>query len=173
MAQGGAGRHPLVCPQGGLTTLRRCAMTYLPAGFAVPPYLPHESGFEAGCRERVLRIQRCVECGLFRHPPSPRCPHCRSARDEWPAVVGTGEVYTYTIVRHAATEALRAALPYNVVVVLLDGTDGVRLVSNLIDVSPERIRIGLRVRLDWERRGEIDLPCFRLDSTREEPDEHS
>ena len=147
------------------------AMAYLPTGFAVPPYLPHEAGFAQGCREQVLRIQRCRDCGRFRHPPSPRCPHCRSEACDWPAVAGGGEVYSYTIVRHAASEALRAALPYNVVVVLLDGTDGVRLVSNLIDAAPEMVRIGLRVRLDWERRGDLDLPCFRIDSHGEVRDE--
>jgi uncharacterized OB-fold protein len=79
-------------------------------------------------------------------------------------VSGDGEVYTWTVVRHAVNPALRDSVPYNVVVVLLDGTDGVRLVSNLIDAPPEALRIGLRVTLTWERRGDVDLPCFRVAS---------
>jgi uncharacterized OB-fold protein len=139
-------------------------MSYLPAGFDVPAYLPHERGFAAACFERRLGIQRCLDCGRFRHPPQPRCAHCRSDRSDWAEVAGTGEVYSWTVVWHAANPALRGSVPYNVVVVLLDGTDGVRLVSNLVDVAPEDLRVGLRVELVWERRGEIDLPCFRLAS---------
>lgn len=137
-------------------------VAYLPVGFDVPPYLPHERGFEWACRERRLCIQRCLDCHRFRHPPQPRCAHCRSDRSEWAEVSGEGEVYTWTVVRHAVNPALRDSLPYNVVVVLLDGTDGVRLVSNLVDALPEALQIGLRVTLTWERRGDIDLPCFRV-----------
>jgi uncharacterized OB-fold protein len=54
-------------------------------------------------------------------------------------------------------------LPYNVIVVLLEGTEGVRLVSNLIDTPPEQIRIGQRVMLHWDPRGAMPLPCFQLD----------
>ncbi len=138
-------------------------MPYLPAGFEVPPFLPHEHGFAEGCRRRELRLQRCTDCGRFRQPPAPRCAHCRSNRSDWTAVSGRGEIYTYTIVRHAANPVLREALPYNVVVVLLDGTEGVRLVSNLVDTAPEHIRIGQRVVLHWDIRDAMPLPCFRLD----------
>jgi uncharacterized OB-fold protein len=75
------------------------------------------------------------------------------------------------VVWHAASAALRAAVPYNVVVVLLDGTGGVRLVSNLIDTAHEQIRIGMRVRLAWEQRGELELPCFVHDNGQEIPGE--
>jgi uncharacterized OB-fold protein len=138
-------------------------MPYLPAGFAVPPFLPHELGFAEGCRVRELRLQRCADCGRFRQPPAPRCAHCRSNRADWTAVSGRGEIFTFTIVRHAANPVLREALPYNVIVVLLEGTEGVRLVSNLIDLPPEQIRIGQRVVLHWDLRGAMPLPCFQLD----------
>ncbi len=137
-------------------------MAYLPEGFDVPPMLPHELAFRDFCDAGELRIQRCGDCGCFRHPPQPVCSHCRSRHIDWAHVSGEGEVYSYTVIHQAATGALREATPYNVVVVLLDGTQDVRLISNLIDVEPEALRIGLRVRLVWETHGGHQVPRFRL-----------
>lgn len=136
-------------------------MSYLPDGFAVPPALPHEAAFWQHCAQRELRIQQCADCGRFRHPPQPACARCRSTRSRWTAVTGDGEVYTYTIVHHAAEKVLREALPYNVAIVLLDGADDVRLTSNVIDAKPEEMRVGLRVKLVWESAGGRWLPRFR------------
>jgi uncharacterized OB-fold protein len=136
-------------------------MSYLPADFVVPEALPHERPFWDYCEKRELRIQQCVDCGRFRHPPQPVCAQCRSTRTQWTQVSGKGEVYTYTIVHHAATPALRESVPYNVAIVLLDGADDVRLTSNVVDASLEEMRVGLRVELVWETAGGRLLPRFR------------
>lgn len=136
-------------------------MAYLPEGYAVPPPLPHERAFWEFCERRELRIQQCVDCARFRHPPQPHCPHCRSVQNRWTQVAGTGEVYTFTIVRQAAEPKLREATPYNVAIVLLDGTGDIRLTSNVIDASPDEMRVGLRVSLVWEAAGGMTLPRFR------------
>jgi uncharacterized protein len=136
-------------------------MSYLPADFAVPEALPHERPFWDYCQKRELRIQQCVDCGRFRHPPQPVCAQCRSTRTQWTQVSGKGEVYTYTIVHHAATPALRETVPYNVAIVLLDRADDVRLTSNVVDVTPDQMRVGLRVELVWETAGGRLLPRFQ------------
>jgi uncharacterized OB-fold protein len=136
-------------------------MSYLPSDFAVPAPLPHEVPFWEYCERRELRIQQCASCGRFRHPPQPVCALCRSTKSQWTQVGGDGEVYTYTIVHHAATPSLREAVPYNVAIVLLDGADDVRLTSNVIDVPPGEMRVGLRVKLAWETAGGRLLPRFR------------
>ena len=56
-------------------------------------------------------------------------------------------------------------VPYNVVVVQLDGITGdpVRVVSNLIDATQDTLQVGTRVDLAPERvNDEIGLPLFRL-----------
>lgn len=136
-------------------------MSYLPADFTVAPALPHERPFWEYCQRRELRIQQCADCGRFRHPPQPVCAQCRSTRSQWTPVPGGGEVYTYTIVHHAAEKTLREAVPYNVAIVLLDGAGDVRLTSNVIDASPAEMRVGLRLKLHWETAGERLLPRFR------------
>jgi len=91
-----------------------------------------------------LRFQRCSGCGAFRHYPRPTCPSCLSREFSWELSSGRGVVHTWTIVRGPTLPAFEAKLPYNVVDVLLD--EGVHFVSEVLDVAPEEIRAGMRVR---------------------------
>ena len=78
---------------------------------------------------------------------------------------GTGSVYTFTVVHHAAHPALKGTVPYNIAIVLLDGADEVRLISNVVDVPFAEMAIGLRVRVAWEKAAEGRiLPRFRRDT---------
>ncbi|MGI6856290.1 Zn-ribbon domain-containing OB-fold protein [Mesorhizobium sp. 1B3] len=143
-------------------------MSYLPAGTPLPQPTPDDQAYWDFIRQRQLRIQRCTYCARFRHPPMPNCPSCRSASAEWAAVSGNGEVFSYTIVRHAAHPALKTALPFNVAVVMLDDAGDVRLVSNVVDASHEEMRIGLSVSLVWEATedgGWLPRFCKRADAT--------
>lgn len=137
-------------------------MSYLPEGTPLPTPTPDDQAYWDFIGRRELRIQRCAECARFRHPPMPNCPHCRSSRFDWQPVSGTGTVFTYTIVRHAAHPALKAALPFNVAVIMLDDADDVRIVSNVVDAAPDEIGIGMPVELVWEPREDGGwLPRFR------------
>ena len=71
-------------------------------------------------------------------------------------------MFSYTIAHHAVHPTLKAALPYNIAVVLLEGAGDVRLVSNIIDAAPEEMRIDMPVELVWEDLpGGMTLPRFR------------
>lgn len=118
--------------------------------------------FWDACRRRELRLQRCSECGAFRQPPSAGCPHCGSAQSDWPLLSGRGTVFSYTIVHHAAVPPLAAEVPYNVVVVALDDAPGARLISNLLDVAPAEVAVGMRVVIAWDEvKPDVVLPRFR------------
>jgi uncharacterized OB-fold protein len=118
--------------------------------------------FWDACRRRELRLQRCADCGRFRQPPQPGCVHCGSPRSDWPLLPGTGSVFSWTVVHHAATPALTPDVPYVVVVVEPDGAPGARLISNLLD-PPAEIPIGLRVAVVWDEGGpDLVLPRFRV-----------
>jgi uncharacterized OB-fold protein len=48
-------------------------------------------------------------------------------------------------------------------VVELPGTDGCRVLGNVVDVEPEEVKIGLPVTLDWyDVREGTSVPIFRL-----------
>jgi uncharacterized OB-fold protein len=123
---------------------------------------PNTKPFWEACRRRELRLQRCTDCGCFRQPPLPGCPHCGSKHSDWPLLSGRGRIFSFTVVHHAAVPTLRESVPYNVVVVELEGAGGARLISNLLDAPPEALRVGLAVEIAWDEvREDLVLPRFR------------
>ena len=137
-------------------------MPYLPESmpFPVPPLDARR--FWDYCAERRLMFQACADCGQLRHPPTPVCPACRSGAETWIDAPAVGEVYSYTVVHHSSHESVAGALPYNVVLITFPGMAGVRLVSNLVDVAPGELAIGIAVELAWEPAGDgLWLPRFK------------
>jgi uncharacterized protein len=117
--------------------------------------------WEAAARHRLV-VQQCALCGFTRHPPGPVCPRCGSTTSRWSDLPGTGSVFTFTVVRQAFIPALADRIPYVVIAVDLDGAGGTRIVSNLVDVDPSDVTIGMRVAVVWEDMGpELALPRFR------------
>lgn len=116
--------------------------------------------------EHRLVVQCCAACSHTRLPPAPVCPECRSAEAGWREVPGRGEVYTYTVVHRPIAAA--QPLPTVIAVVALADAGGVRMISNLVGVAPEAVRIGMPVELVWEdMSADLAIPRFRpLDATR-------
>jgi uncharacterized OB-fold protein/acyl dehydratase len=114
--------------------------------------------FWEGVERGELLIQRCRACGELRHPPRPMCPRCRSL--EWDAVraCGRGTVHSYVVPHHPRLPAF----PDRYVVALVDLEEGTRLVTNLVGVAPEEVRIGMAVELECTKvDDELVLPLFR------------
>ena len=137
-------------------------MSYLPTGMPIPKPTPDDAPFWAACQQRRLVIRHCDGCGHYFHPPMPCCPRCGSVSVSWKPVSGRGTVFTWTVGHHPVHPALKGHPPYNVSVVLLDDADDVRLVSNVVDVAPDELRIGLPVTVCFEDAGDGTLlPRFR------------
>ena len=107
----------------------------------------YERGFWEGTQARELRIQRCSSCQKFRHPPSPMCPYCHSLSYDWAKTSGHGVVYSFLIVRQPAHPALREKeqTPYNICLIELEEQEGLRIISNVLDIAPEDIHIDMPV----------------------------
>ena len=107
-----------------------------------------------------LVVQRCTDCGETRLPPSPVCAKCRSENAEWQEVSGRGEVYTYTTVHRPI--APDQPLPTLIAVIALEGSGGKRILSNLVEVDPEKVEIGMPVEVVWEdMSADLAIPRFR------------
>jgi uncharacterized OB-fold protein len=118
--------------------------------------------FWAGTAAGELRIQRCGQCGTLRHPPGPGCPACGALRPEHIVAAGTGEVYSYVVHHHPPVPGRR--LP--IVVALVELVEGVRMVGELLDVTPDQVRVGAPVRVDLVRiDDELTIPAWRLVET--------
>jgi hypothetical protein len=113
--------------------------------------------FWDAAREGRLVTQRCAGCGRFQHPPRPMCPSCHGLDLEIVDVAGTGVVYSYSILHHPQ----HPSFDYPVVAALIDLDEGVRILSNLVDVPPEEVRIGMPVEVRFvPTRDEMTVPVF-------------
>ena len=101
--------------------------------------------FWAGLRTHELRILRCGECRTFVHPPQASCPKCLSLDLTAEAVSGRGTVYSYTVVNREFAPGIEP--PYVAALVDLVEQDGLRLVTNLVNVTIADVRIGMAVRV--------------------------
>jgi len=125
-----------------------------------PVVTPDTEFFWDGTARGELRIQRCGECGALRHPPGPMCPDCGAGRPGYVVAAGTGEVYSYVVHHHPPVPGRQ--VPF--VVALVQLTEGVRMVGELLGADPERVRIGMPVRAGFVRvDGELTLPAWRED----------
>ncbi|ANS66397.1 hypothetical protein SLINC_4173 [Streptomyces lincolnensis] len=116
------------------------------------------AGFWDGVRQHRLLIQRCADCAALRFPWLPGCGSCGSP--DWDTVEATGEgtVYSYVVMHHPPFPAFDP--PY--AVALIELTEGVRMISNIVGVPHDRVRIGRPVRLEFQRYDdEVVLPVFR------------
>jgi uncharacterized OB-fold protein len=91
----------------------------------------------------TLLFQHCDTCGYVRFPPAPVCPECLGVTFDWQPDSGLGTVWSYCIYHRAFDAAFAEALPYNVALVELDS--GPRLISNVLGVQVEDLRVGMRV----------------------------
>jgi hypothetical protein len=86
------------------------------------------------------------------------CPHCRSLEFEASELSGQGTLYSYAVLHHPRNPAF----DYPVLAALVDLDEGIRLVSNLVDVEPAGIRIGMRLEVTFvPTAGDRSVPVFR------------
>lgn len=132
-----------------------------------PTPTPESMAFWTGGRNGELLINRCHGCGHFFHPPGPACWRCRSTDVAPEPVSGRGTVAAYTINRQPWIPGLDP--PYIVAMVELADEPDVRLITNVVGVSGDDIRVGLPVEVffeDWtamsgEEDSRVWLPLFR------------
>ena len=134
-----------------------------PADVIVLSPNPSTLPFWEATADHRLVVPRCTTCGKYRMPPSPFCWNCRAQDVEWVEQDGTGVVYSFTVIRHAVIPDVKDALPFVAAVVELPGTNGCRLVANIVDCEPEIVHVGAPVELDWyDVRDGTTVPVFRL-----------
>lgn len=105
-----------------------------------------------------LRIQQCEGCGALHHPPMVRCPACAGYAFGYRVASGRAHVYSCVEPVHPAFPAFDP--PY--VVGLVELEEGTRLLTNIVDVEPDRVEVGMPVELALrEVEGGMTLPFFR------------
>lgn len=133
--------------------------SYLPDTMPQPQPSQDDAPFWSACNEGRLLIRHCNDCQQFSHPLMPACLQCAFTRmvegSQW-------QRHRIHLHHHPTHSALKGNVAYNVAVVLLDGAGDVRLVSNVVDVAPEDMKIGLPVSVYWDDVGQgVQLPPFQ------------
>lgn len=111
--------------------------------------------WEAAARGR-LAFQRCSESGLPVFPPRYLSPHGGGPL-VWEDSAGLGRLYSFSTIHRAPTAAWAERVPYTVGFVELD--EGYIMFSG-IRVSPEKLAVGMRLKVSFETRGAFALPVF-------------
>jgi uncharacterized OB-fold protein len=138
-------------------------MAFFPIPFHLPPLEGPFAAFWTAARARRLVVQRCADCGAWRHPPGAVCWRCRSANAAFEPVSGRGTILSYTVVHQELVPELAGAGPYNVIVVELQDIPDVHIISNLVGTANEAIAVGLPVEVIFEDVDDtVTLPRFRL-----------
>jgi uncharacterized OB-fold protein len=101
--------------------------------------------FWDGTARHELRVQRCNGCGALLMPPGPCCPDCGSFDLGWVVSAGRGTLYSFAVPHYPQVRGFA----YPLVVGLVELEEGVRIVSNLVGLSPGQLAIGMPLELAW------------------------
>ena len=128
--------------------------------FPLPVPTEDNQPFWDALREGRLVVQSCAACSTLVHPPRPMCPECGSFEKTWREMSGRGTVYSYVVTHQAIHPSYADRTPYATVLVELE--EGPILTTNLIDVAPDEIEIGMPVAVSFVPVSEeVTLPLFQ------------
>lgn len=134
-------------------------MSAVPARLAPTPS-PESAEYWAGLRRHELLLQKCGDCGAHQFYPRALCSACGGGRLEWSRASGRATLRSWSLVRRAVSEAYAADLPYALALVQLD--EGPTMMSTLVDVALDAVRIGAALEVVYDDRPEgYTLPRFR------------
>lgn len=114
--------------------------------------------FYEGLEREALLVQKCSGCGALRSLPSPACGQCRSL--EWAAVPLSGDATIHSYVIHHHPPLPGFAMPHPIVVA--DMAEGVRLLGGMDGTDPSSLQIGLPIKVEFLRRGDVAAYRFCL-----------
>lgn len=124
-----------------------------------PPVTELTEPFWAATRERRLLVQWCVSCEQPVWFPREVCPWCLDNALEWREASGRGVVYAFLVEHRPNLPEVFGDSPY--VVALVDLSEGVRLMSNIVGCRPDTVDVGLPVQVTWESLSDgRNLPLF-------------
>jgi uncharacterized OB-fold protein/acyl dehydratase len=155
----GTGRQAKPAPEPAVSAGEQASGTASEARPLRPrPAITDDSRFWfEGAKAHKLLVQRCVQCGVLRHPPRPRCEQCGSY--EWDTIEasGRGTVYSYVVNHYPQVPAF----DYPLAVGLVELEEGTRLVADIVGVDPADVHVGMAVEVEFvDHDPDLTLPAF-------------
>ncbi|MEA0562628.1 MULTISPECIES: Zn-ribbon domain-containing OB-fold protein [Lysinibacillus] len=111
----------------------------------------NEPYWDAADRHELM-LQKCEICHAYNHPPGPACAKCGSTELSWENQGTTimGTIYSYVVSYRPFLPGFQDELPMIIVVIKLDHLQEVKIIGNLLECSPEDIKIGMPVKMIWQ-----------------------
>lgn len=122
-------------------------MTVAQRPLPVPGHYMASEPFWAGVARGELLIQRCNTTGRLQFPPRPVSLATGRRDTSWVAVSGRASLYAWTLT-HVPWPGHEHRTPYWCATVELE--EGVRLVTNLVQVQGPELYAGMPLQLVWE-----------------------
>jgi uncharacterized protein len=130
------------------------------SGLPAPVLDERNEPFIQGALEGKLLLPVCRNCGLRMAPPVANCWRCLADDFDWRATAGTGVIFSFIEYHRAWVKSFSPYLPYQVAIIEL--TEGIRLVSNVLADAESPISVGARVKVAFEPRDSLAVPVFVL-----------
>ncbi|MFA7584584.1 MAG: OB-fold domain-containing protein [Novosphingobium sp.] len=127
----------------------------------LPAPVRHEAEFWLGGVIGELRIAWCTPCAAWRHPSLEICPDCLTAISEHRVASGKATVLAVTVNHQRWVDGFD--LPYAIAIVGLKEDPSIRLTTNITNMAPEAVRVGMSVRVTFLQQQDIWLPLFEPD----------
>jgi uncharacterized OB-fold protein len=108
-----------------------------------------------------LHLPACSVCGKWQWYPHGSVACHPEAHLDWRRVAATGTVFTHTTVhRSLLPDGNQTDVPFLTALIEIDGVEGPRLVTALVNMDGRKPAIGMRVRLAPVPRSGFVLPAF-------------
>lgn len=112
--------------------------------------------WDAAARHVLVR-PNCTACGTSFFTPQIACPKCLSERWTWEPSSGQGVIYSATVVHKPPDPNIE--VPYVFAVVTM--SEGWHILTNIVNCRPDEAKIGMAVRVNWQRKiGAYVVPTF-------------
>lgn len=105
---------------------------------ASPQPNPETEAFWQAASSGKLMIGSCKSCSKPHWYPRAICPRCFSDQTELKEAKGTGDIYSFSVMK-------RSKIPYAIAYVTLD--EGVKMMTNIVDTDLDAVHVGQKVKV--------------------------
>jgi uncharacterized OB-fold protein len=119
-----------------------------------------EAQFRQALQDGRILLQQCQDCQHSIFYPRVLCPQCGGLNLQWQETEGQGHIYSFTVVSNVG----EGQQPYNIC--LVDLAEGVRVLSRVDDIEPDKLKIDMPVKAEIATYQEQSIIVFKaLSST--------
>ena len=137
------------------------------SGRAAPEITEENAFFWTSGADARLRLTECGSCAALIHPPQPVCRYCHGQETGVRAVSGFATLIGFTVNHRFPAPGLPT--PFVVAQVAIEEDPRVRLTTNVVQCAPDKLKLGMRMEVVFERAGDAWLPLFRPAADQGEP----